>query len=149
MGLRNFPFDTERCLLKICLVSASSEFLLWRSTTVVYLREVLLMEYEVLRLRVRAGLLEGYSTALVTIDLHHCFGYYVTSAYLPMIMLMLISYTSLYCQSENRDLRVMMAITNLLILYALYQQMSEGLLPTLYTKAIDVWCSFSIMFIFS
>lgn len=149
MDLRNFPFDTQRCLLKIRLSSASSEFLSWHNTTVAYLGEVLLTEYEVLKPRVRPALLQGYSTAWLTIGLHRRYGYYITSAYLPTIMLMLISYASLFCRRESRDLRVMMSITILLVLYALYQQMSESLPPTSYTKAIDVWCSFAITFIFS
>ncbi|XP_037793866.1 glutamate-gated chloride channel-like [Penaeus monodon] len=87
--------------------------------------------------------------AVVGMIFYRRYWYYLTSAYLPTIMLMLISYASLFCKRDNRDLRVMMAITTLLVLYALYQQISDGLPRTSYTKAVDVWCFFAITFIFS
>nr|XP_027211310.1 glutamate-gated chloride channel-like [Penaeus vannamei] len=92
---------------------------------------------------------DEYSVAVVGMIFYRRYWYYLTSAYLPTIMLMLISYASLFCKRDNRDLRVMMAITTLLVLYALYQQISDGLPRTSYTKAVDVWCFFAITFIFS
>ena len=92
---------------------------------------------------------DNHSEAIVDITLHRRFGSYITSTYLPTFMLMLISYVSLFCKRENVDLRVMMTITTLLVLYALYQQIADGLPRTSYTKAIDIWCFFSIAYIFS
>lgn len=91
----------------------------------------------------------GYSQATVTINFQRRYSYYFTSAYLPIVMLMFISYASLYCPRDNLDLRVMMALTTLLVLFALYQQISDTLPRTSYVKAIDVWCFFAITFIFS
>ena len=62
---------------------------------------------------------------------------------------MIIGYASLFCRHENADLRIMMALTSLLVLYALYQQISDGLPQTSYTKAVDIWCFFAITLIFS
>jgi len=73
----------------------------------------------------------------------------VTASYLPILMLMIISYASLFCKQESADLRIMMALTALLVLYALYQQISDGLPQTSYTKAVDIWCFFAITLIFS
>ena len=92
---------------------------------------------------------EDYSEVVVEIHLHRRYMFYITSVYLPTFMLLLISYASLFCKEENVDLRVMLVITTLLVLYALYQQISDGLPRTSYTKAIDVWCFFAIFYIFS
>ena len=89
------------------------------------------------------------SEVQIEINLHRRFFFYITSTYLPTFMLIIITYTSLYCKEENVDLRVMMAITTLLVLYALYQQIADGLPRTSYTKAIDIWCFFAIFYIFS
>ncbi|KAG7160120.1 Ligand-gated ion channel 50-like [Homarus americanus] len=122
MNLRNFPFDTQQCHLLLRLTSARLDFLIWQDLNVTYLGEI---------------------------TLYRRFWFYLTSTYLPTIMLMVISYASLYCKRENTDLRVMMSLTTLLVLYALYQQISDGLPRTSYTKAIDVWCFFAITFIFT
>lgn len=109
----------------------------------------LLTEYQVGDMTIRRREEAEYSMAVVGMIFYRRYWYYLTSAYLPTIMLMLISYASLFCKRDNRDLRVMMAITTLLVLYALYQQISDGLPRTSYTKAVDVWCFFAITFIFS
>jgi len=75
--------------------------------------------------------------------------HHITSTYLPITMLTIISFASLFCRHECADLRIMMALTALLVLYALYQQISEGLPKTSYTKAVDTWCFFAITMIFT
>ncbi|XP_042237824.1 uncharacterized protein LOC121876616 [Homarus americanus] len=149
MNLRNFPFDTQQCHLLLRLTSARLDFLIWQDLNVTYLGEVLLTEYEVAAVVIAHKVNLNYSVADVKITLYRRFWFYLTSTYLPTIMLMVISYASLYCKRENTDLRVMMSLTTLLVLYALYQQISDGLPRTSYTKAIDVWCFFAITFIFT
>ncbi|KAK4301655.1 hypothetical protein Pmani_026213 [Petrolisthes manimaculis] len=150
MDLRNFPFDSQQCHLHLRLSSANQDFLVWQNLSVEYLGEVQLTEYEVGvvtgDVRQTGG---GYSQVTVTINFQRRYSYYFTSAYLPILMLMFISYASLYCPRDNMDLRVMMALTTLLVLFALYQQISDTLPRTSYVKAIDVWCFFAITFIFS
>ncbi|XP_042887276.1 uncharacterized protein LOC122263045 [Penaeus japonicus] len=149
MNLRNFPFDTQRCRLLLRLTSARQDFLLWEDLNVSYVGEVLLTEYEVGNVTVESQVDRDYSLAIITITFYRRFWFYITSAYLPTVMLMMISYASLFIKRENDDLRVMMTLTTLLVLYALYQQISDGLPRTSYTKAVDVWCFFAITFIFT
>ncbi|KAG0726210.1 Gamma-aminobutyric acid receptor subunit rho-3 [Chionoecetes opilio] len=149
MDLRNFPFDTQHCTLLLRITSARNNFLTWGDMNVSYMGETLLTEYEI------GGVLSAqreedmYSVAVVQVTFYRRFWFYVTSAYLPTVMLMMISYASLWCKPENSDLRVMMSLTTLLVLYALYQQISDGLPRTSYTKALDVWCFFAITLIFT
>lgn len=110
---------------------------------------MLLTEYEVGNVTVERQVDRDYSLAVISITFYRRFWFYVTSAYLPTVMLMMISYASLFIKRENDDLRVMMTLTTLLVLYALYQQISDGLPRTSYTKAVDVWCFFAITFIFT
>ncbi|XP_064084504.1 uncharacterized protein LOC135200106 isoform X2 [Macrobrachium nipponense] len=149
MNMKNFPFDRQHCQLLIRFSSAKKEFMEWNDLSATYLGEELLAEYVIEDVTIQKGAAEGYSLVVVGITFYRRYAYYLTSAYLPTIMLMIISYTSLFCKRENCDLRVMMALTTLLVLYALYQQISNDLPRTSYTKAIDVWCFFSITFIFS
>ncbi|KAK4317670.1 hypothetical protein Pmani_011259 [Petrolisthes manimaculis] len=149
MKLQNFPFDTQRCHLLLRLASARQDFLSYVQLNVSYMGEQLLTEYEVGEVTVQHIQEEDYSVADITITLYRRFWFYFTSTYVPTVMLMLISFASLFCKRENCDLRVMMALTTLLVLYALYQQISNGLPKTSYVKAIDVWCFFAITFIFT
>ncbi|XP_068215524.1 uncharacterized protein [Palaemon carinicauda] len=149
MDLQNFPFDAQHCQLLLRLTSARVDFLQWNDLEVIYLGEVWLTEYQVGSVTIDSHTEQDYSVASVNIKLYRRFWFYITSTYLPTIMLMLISYTSLFLKRDNMDLRVMMTLTTLLVLYALYQQIAEGLPKTSYTKAIDVWCFFAITFIFT
>lgn len=109
----------------------------------------LLTEYEVGSLTMDQWSAEDHSVAMVSFTLGRRYSYYVTSTFLPMTMLLLISYATLFCPRDNRDLRVLMALTTLLVLYSLYQQISDQLPKTSYIKSVDVWCFFCITFIFS
>ncbi|XP_076068380.1 uncharacterized protein LOC143040827 [Oratosquilla oratoria] len=149
MDLQNFPFDTQHCQIILELSSAQVEYTTWSNVIVNYLGEAKLTEYEIGEMVTSLKEERGYSRAVVEVILYRRFTYYLASAYLPTFMLIIISYASLFCKKENRDLRVMMSITTLLVLYALYQQIADGLPRTSYTKAIDVWCFFAITYIFS
>nr|XP_027212841.1 ligand-gated ion channel 50-like [Penaeus vannamei] len=150
MNLRNFPFDYPAMpsAPSASTPPARTSFL-WDSLNVSYVGEVLLTEYEVGNVTVERQVDRDYSLAVISITFYRRFWFYVTSAYLPTVMLMMISYASLFIKRENDDLRVMMTLTTLLVLYALYQQISDGLPRTSYTKAVDVWCFFAITFIFT
>ncbi|XP_068239403.1 uncharacterized protein [Palaemon carinicauda] len=149
MNMKNFPFDKQHCNLLIRFSSAKREYLEWNDLLVNYLGDVALAEYMVENTTIQKDVDEGYSLVVVDITLSRRNGYYMTSLYIPTIMLMAISYASLYCKKENCDLRVMMTLTTLLVLYGLYQQTSNDLPRTSYTKAIDVWSFFCLTFIFS
>ncbi|XP_063609109.1 uncharacterized protein LOC134783243 isoform X1 [Penaeus indicus] len=149
MDLRMFPFDTQHCKLLLTLTSARVDFLHWRHLEVTYLGETFLTEYKVDNITIQKSSIRNYSVAEVGVTLHRRFWSYVTSAYIPTVMLMLISYASLFCKRENVELRVIMALTTLLVLYALYQQISDDLPKTAYIKAIDVWYFFAIMMMFT
>ncbi|CAL4118155.1 unnamed protein product, partial [Meganyctiphanes norvegica] len=107
MDMLFFPFDTQYCKLEIKLTSAREEFLIWDNLTVFYFGEVALTEYMVGKLKIVPGTERDYSSATVHITLFRRFWFYITSAFVPTVMLMFISYTSLFCSKENRDLRVM------------------------------------------
>ncbi|KAK7077533.1 hypothetical protein SK128_025886 [Halocaridina rubra] len=149
MDLKTFPFDTQHCQLRLRLTSARIDFLEWSNMSVLYLGEVFLTEYQVGPVMIEKHVAGEYSVAVVSITFYRRFWYYFTSAYLPTTMLMIISYAALFLKPEDVDLRVMMTLTTLLVLYALYQQISDGLPPTSYTKSLDIWCFFAITYIFT
>jgi len=149
MNLKNFPFDIQYCRLLFQMSSVRSEFAIWGNVTVHYNGERMLTAYEVGPLQTGERTVGINSVAVVQIPLYGRYWFYVTSSYLPILMLVVISYCSLFCRAEHTDLRIMMALTALLVLYALYQQISDGLPKTSYTKAVDVWCFFAITLIFS
>ncbi|XP_076033277.1 uncharacterized protein LOC143020649 [Oratosquilla oratoria] len=149
MDLRNFPFDTQRCQLHLKLTSANTNYIRWGNVTAHYLGKALMSEHEVSEWHVERHVDGGYSMAIINFALRRRVDYYVTSAYFPTTMLIIISYASLFCKHENRDLRVLMCLTTLLVLYSLHQQITDRLPKTSFTKAIDIWCFFAISYIFT
>ncbi|XP_042894047.1 uncharacterized protein LOC122267911 [Penaeus japonicus] len=149
MDLRMFPFDTQHCQMHLRIASTRENFLRWKQLEVVYEGEVTTSEYVIGRMTIDHKSTNNYSVAVVGFVFSRQYSYYMTSAFLPSIMLMLVGYASLFCKRENRDLRVMMSLTTLLVLYSLYQQVEADLPSTSYTKAIDVWFFFAISFIFT
>ncbi|CAL4120869.1 unnamed protein product, partial [Meganyctiphanes norvegica] len=148
MDMKMFPFDTQHCSLLIRLTS-SSVFLKWGELQVNYTGERKMTEYIVEDPSIHVREESSYSIASVNFSLQRRYHYYITSLYIPTLMLLLISYASLWCPNEAYDLRVMMSLTTMLVLYSLYQQISNDLPRTSYIKSVDIWCFFALTYIFS
>lgn len=93
-------------------------------------------------LQVRQVTLKGKdetSGQKLTIVFTNLFLYYLANSYLPSFLLVVISYSTFYFRLEDFNERIMVSITAMLVLVALFQQTSSTILKTTYLKLIDVW----------
>ncbi|XP_066941974.1 glycine receptor subunit alpha-2-like [Macrobrachium rosenbergii] len=72
----------------------------------------------------------------------------VLSIYLPSLMLLAIGYSTLYVQVSLLEVRLVVALTTLLVLYTFFNQTSSSLPQTAYVKLIDIWFFFCTIFLF-
>ncbi|ROT70082.1 hypothetical protein C7M84_011652 [Penaeus vannamei] len=112
-----FPFDNQRCSINFRLNDVESKL-------------------------VRQVTLKGKdetSGQKLTIVFTNLFLYYLANSYLPSFLLVVISYSTFYFRLEDFNERIMVSITAMLVLVALFQQTSSTILKTTYLKLIDVW----------
>ena len=98
-----------------------------------------LSEYEVIDLYNRTVLRKGYSGVHIVLEMRNMYNYYIISTYIPTFLLIIISYMTYWFDVDDFTNRIMVALTSLLVLAALFSQISSTLPKTAYLKLIDVW----------
>ncbi|XP_066975374.1 uncharacterized protein [Macrobrachium rosenbergii] len=81
----------------------------------------------------------------IQIVMTNLYGYYISGAYIPTLLLVIISYTTFYFALEDFTNRIMVSLTSLLVMASLFSQIASGLPKTAYMKLIDVWFIFCIL----
>ena len=85
---------------------------------------------------------------IIDIHLKSLYGYHLLNSFTPSTLMVLISFGSLFFPIANFNERVMVSLTSLLVLAALFTQASESSVKTSYFKLLDVWYVTMIFFCF-
>ncbi|XP_069989605.1 uncharacterized protein [Penaeus vannamei] len=150
LDLALYPFDVQRCFMALEVLSAATDFVVLEEaiSTVSYVGAKLLIEYEVVDVRLAVSNNQTMAEAEVEVELQRRVGYPIISIYVPTVILLILAYLSLVFRRDNFETRVMSALTVLLVLASLFTQTSTSLPKTSYFKMVDVWLLFSISLIF-
>ncbi|KAF2356090.1 Neurotransmitter-gated ion-channel ligand-binding domain [Trinorchestia longiramus] len=151
--LNLYPFDVQRCAIELQLMAASSGQLVFQrqQVTADYTGPNYLMEYEVgaLNLNFSYGSESGaYREVMIQVTLGRRSGYAILTIYIPSLILLIICYVTLFFRPEIFEVRVMSALTSLLVVATLFTQASSSLPKTSYFKMVDIWLLFCIGVIF-
>lgn len=146
--LASYPFDSQRCQLVLQLQSASIAFARLYNNSVRYMGEKRLLEYHVKHVSSSVSSFRNYSNVRVYLQLKNQFLYYIISTYIPTSLLVTITYLTFLFPIEDFNERVMVSLTSLLVLAALFTQTAATIPKTAYLKLIDIWFVFGITFDF-
>ena len=138
-NLKNYPFDIQYCSFTFILDEISSEYVKLYPKEIAYKGKTKLSEYEISNLINDSVKIEGYSGLTVTVEFKNMYTYYITSTYIPTILLVVISYLTFWFEIDDFNDRIMVSLTSLLVLASLFSQISSGLPHTSYLKLIDIW----------
>ncbi|XP_037790048.1 gamma-aminobutyric acid receptor subunit beta-1-like [Penaeus monodon] len=145
--LRRFPFDEQQCALTFQMGEMESLLVKLRrgEEGVVYKGPKQLPEYKVSQVVMQAISRNDTEGQLVTMTLTNLYRYYLGNAYIPSLLLVIICYSTFYFRVEEFGDRIMVSITAMLVLVALFSQTSSTIPRTTYLKYIDVWYMFYIV----
>ncbi|XP_076045335.1 glycine receptor subunit alpha-2-like [Oratosquilla oratoria] len=148
--LANYPFDLQICkvVIRFHTVTSADAVLKEGPESVRYLGIRCLLEYEVGHLSLDIDRLGNYSIATVTIPFKNLYRYYITNTYIPTTLLVCITYLTFFFRVDDFSDRIMVSLTALLVLAALFSQTSASIPKTSYLKLIDIWFVFVICFDF-
>ncbi|CAL4064074.1 unnamed protein product, partial [Meganyctiphanes norvegica] len=148
--LTYYPFDEQRCDMRLKMNSASVNFITFDpvNSTVVYLGTTQLVEYQIGAPYLIFDNNNEYSEVRVRIPLIRLSGYAILNIYTPSTILLLICYITLFFRTDIFEVRVMTALTTLLVMATLFAQVSASLPKTSYFKMVDIWLLFCIIISF-
>ncbi|XP_070001373.1 uncharacterized protein [Penaeus vannamei] len=147
--LFKYPFDTQVCSLLIKLDSADTTVVTFTNDSVVYSGLLTLPKYDVKDIVSELSERTGYAVMEVKFALERRWSLLVLTIFIPTILLLGIGYVTLFIQLAAIQVRSIMTLTTLLVLYTLFNQVSSDLPDTAYIKMIDMWFFFCIFLIFS
>ncbi|XP_069981222.1 uncharacterized protein [Penaeus vannamei] len=148
-GLFHYPFDTQSCSILVKLASADTQVIVLRNGSVFYNGRSELPKYSIRNIAAHLTARSDYAVLQVTFDLERRWSLLVLTIFMPTFLLLGIGYGTLYIQLKAFQVRAIMTLTTLLVLYTLFNQVSSALPDTAYIKMIDMWFFFCIFLIFS
>ncbi|XP_042206628.1 uncharacterized protein LOC121855630 [Homarus americanus] len=86
---------------------------------------------------------------IMNFELHRRQGVILLTTFVPSGLLLLVSWSTLFVKLEALNVRAVMSLTTLLVLYTLFANISRSLPNTASIKLIDVWFFFIIFVLFT
>lgn len=143
-----YPFDIQRCSFQLRLSTAYDDHVRLSSTnrTVLYSGSRRLVMYTVHNIMIRTC--DSGEYLVVEFELHRRQGMILLSTFLPSMMLLLVSWATLFVKLDALNVRAVMSLTTLLVLYTLATNTSRLLPATATVKLVDIWFLFIIIILF-
>ncbi len=89
--------------------------------------------------------MKNQSEVHVAINLKRIFSYHLTNTYMPTSTLLIIAEITLNFDEEKTELAIGLSLTIMLVMYTMYQSISDNLIRTAYLKMIDYWLLFCLL----
>ncbi|XP_068233605.1 gamma-aminobutyric acid receptor subunit beta-like [Palaemon carinicauda] len=147
--LFNYPFDSQTCSTLIKLDSADTSVINFSNASVEYSGFADLPKFTVENIIIDLGEAVSYAVMEVKFSLERRWSLLVLTIFLPSILLVGIGYITLFIQLSAFQERIIMTLTTLLVMYTMFEQVSNNLPATAYIKMVDMWFFFCIFLIFS
>ncbi|XP_068237916.1 uncharacterized protein [Palaemon carinicauda] len=141
--LSMYPFDVQTCQLIIRSTLGARSVKL-NTSGVNFLGNRRLLEYYLDEVESENSESRGKSEVRVYIKFVNLYNYYISGTYVPTTLLMTITYLTFYFTLEDFTDRIMVSLTALLVLAALFLQTNQSMPRTAYLKLVDVWFVFCI-----
>ena len=71
--------------------------------------------------------------------------YHILCTYLPTCCILFMAIVTLFIDESHFEATIMVALTAMLVLYTLFQSISENMPPTAYLKLLDIWLVFGLI----
>ena len=148
MILLRYPFDTQKCPIQLKIRgNQENQFVLnWNKAPKI--EEMDLTQYNVVQYLEYKNYTSSQTSIIVEITLCRKLSYHIFNTYIPTLILAIIAGFTLFIDFSHFEVTIMIALTSMLVLYTLYQSISQHLPHTSYMKMIDIWLFGGLIFPF-
>ncbi|XP_002741883.1 glycine receptor subunit alpha-2-like, partial [Saccoglossus kowalevskii] len=156
MKLQRFPMDQQVCGVQLESYGFTTKDLLfeWKDVGPVQIAGNLeLPQFNILGYRT-LPCTKQYNTGNYTcVEVQFFFlrqmGYYLIQTYIPSMLIVILSWVSFWISAESSPARVALGITTVLTMTTQSSGANETLPKVSYIKAIDIWMSVCLLFVFA
>ncbi|KAL3880086.1 hypothetical protein ACJMK2_032355 [Sinanodonta woodiana] len=162
MNLRNYPFDRQSCAIEMESFSYNEHniILMWANRTefrsaveLVGENKDSLPQFEVKDIildeffRPHSGS-GNHSCVAAKFVLERNLGYYIVQMYVPSILVVMLSWISFWLNANSVPGRISLGVLTVLTMTTQSSSVNASLPRVSYTKAIDIWMSTCLIFVF-
>ncbi|XP_071530816.1 uncharacterized protein [Panulirus ornatus] len=146
--LYSYPFDTQTCSIDLTFPPDYEGYVKFSidEGNIRYSGKKTLSLFVVRDLRFSPD--SGGSVLKAEFNMNRRQGVILLTTFLPSVMLLSISWATLFVKMEALNVRAIMSLTTLLVLYTLFANLSNSLPKTAEIKLIDIWFFFIIFLLF-
>ena len=146
----HYPFDKEFCTIDLINARAGYKFMKFNPKKVKYYGKRLVDQYTVENISIHVErFVQGLNGVKVSIKLGRDLQSIFCVTYLPTIIMNIINQATVYLDNNQfLEAIIMVNITCLMVLSALYISVSNNLPATAEIKYIDIWLLYSLIFPF-
>lgn len=142
-SLELYPWDDQNCSFYFKILNVKEESSHFVNYSFDYLGKIEFDEYYLRSWKMSIVNNEG----VMSFKLARQVNKHILSTYVPTALLLIISYGTLYIPAESFTDRGTMSLTTLLVLVSLYTEALSSLPSTAYSKHIDHWYLFIIVYV--
>ncbi|CAL4067806.1 unnamed protein product, partial [Meganyctiphanes norvegica] len=143
-----YPFDSQRCTV-VFESNIEKRMVVFVDPRIEYLGSVVLSSYIVSDFKATKIQPQNlFDQFQVEFTLQRRFSRIIIVVFVPSSMLLCIGLSTLFIRVQLTQVRLIVSLTTLLVLYTLSTQVSATLPTTAYIKMIDIWFFFCICLLF-
>ena len=141
-NLRKFPFATQECVLNLWFQeSPGIHFVKYSGESgdgeIDLPKRVTVGEYMVRRCYTNE--FDDSTSVALFIQLDPFYSYHLLNSFFTSLLIILISFATFFFRTDDFNERIMVSLTALLVLTALFTQASSAMVQTPYLKLLDIW----------
>ncbi|XP_057677928.1 glycine receptor subunit alpha-2-like isoform X3 [Corythoichthys intestinalis] len=157
MDLKNFPMDSQTCIMQLESFGYTMNDLIfeWLDVGAVQVADDLVLPQFVLKEEQGLGYCtKHYNTGKFTcievkFYLERQMGYYLIQMYIPSLLTVILSWVSFWINMDAAPARVGLGITTVLTMTTQSSGSRASLPKVSYVKAIDIWMAVCLLFVFA
>ena len=135
-SLITYPFDTQECWIHLRVPNYKQSLVKIIPGFCQSTKEFNLMQFEVKELKIEA---QGDNQVSCKITLKRNPSFHLVSTYLPTGTLMVVALATLFIDESHLEVTLMVAITSMLVMFTLHQNVQSKVPYTAYLKFVDYW----------
>ncbi|KAL5012330.1 hypothetical protein ScPMuIL_010881 [Solemya velum] len=162
MDLRAYPFDKQVCRIEVGSFGYNMDNIIleWREVTadggkpVEYNENITLPQFDLIKTDYSSYFKEqrasgNHSCLKAEFHLVRNIGYYMVQMYIPSMLVVVISWISFWLNVDSAAGRISLGVLTVLTMTTQSSGVNASLPRVSYTKAIDIWMSTCLLFVFS
>ena len=142
-NLRMYPFDYQVCAIDVYVPIIKQEFMNVFAKSAKNWGNSQLPQFVITDIDIRG--FQNDSLVKCLISMQRMPFYHIATTYMPTVCILFMTLITLFIDKSHFEATIMVALTNMLVMFFLYNSVSISMPSTAYLKLLDFWLIFGLV----